>query len=95
MKDYNNSKSNYKREEILKLKFPFYLVLGSLRSGKKWILFFVDQVNVKLLQNFSLQITDGAIQLLTNKISTRFEKTWTQQVCVEELNSFLMPIFLS
>jgi len=35
MKDYNNSKFSYKREEMFKLKSPFCLMLGSLRSGGK------------------------------------------------------------
>ena len=72
MKDYNNSNFNYKREETLKLKSPLYLVLGSLRRFEKWILFFIDRVNIKLLQNFSLWITNGVAQLLSNEISKRF-----------------------
>ena len=47
MKSYNSS-FNYKREETLKLRSPLYLGLGSLRSGGKWVLFFVDRVNVRL-----------------------------------------------
>jgi len=50
---------------------PLYLKLGSLCSGRKWILFSVDQVNVKLFWESSLQITDGVAQLLSNGISKR------------------------
>ena len=73
-KNYNNSKSNYKREEIFKLKFPLCLVLGSSRGGRKWFLFSVDRVNVKLLQHLSPWTTDGVAQLLSNGISKKYKK---------------------
>ena len=62
------------REEIFKLKFPLCLVLGSSRGGRKWFLFSVDRVNVKLLRHLSPWTTDGVAQLLSNENSKRFKK---------------------
>jgi len=98
MKDYNNSKSsNYKREKILQLKSLFCLMLGSLRSSEKWILFFIDRMNVKLLWNFSPWITDGVAQLLSNKISKRFGQNMNSASLCKRVSwtLFFMPIFLS
>jgi len=95
IKVYNNSYSNYKREEILKLKSPLYLMLGSLCSGGKWILFFVDRVNVKLLQNFSPWITDGVARLLSNEISKGFRQNLNSSSLCRRVELLVKLIFLS
>jgi len=58
-----NQYSDYKREEIFKLKSPFYLMLSSWCSGGKWFLFSVDRVNVGVFWESSLRIMDGVAQL--------------------------------
>ena len=81
MKSYNHSNPNYKREKTLKLRPSLYLRLGSLRSGRKWFLFFVDPVNVRAFWESSLQIMDGVTQLLSKQnLKETWVKTWTQQV---------------
>jgi len=76
-------KSNYKREKTLKLKSSFCLKLGSLYSSKKWILFSIDQVNIKLLQNSSPLIIDGVAQLLCNEISVDTLKMQNSQTTLQ------------
>jgi len=92
MKDYNNSDPNYKREEMFKLKHPLYLMLGSLRKVN---LFYVNQVNVKLLQSFSSRITDGIAQLLSNEISKRFEKNLNSTSLCRRVELFVQPTFFN
>ena len=87
IKSYNNSNSNYIREKTLKLRSPLFLRLGSLRSGRKWILFSIDRVNVKLLQNFSPWMTDWVTQLLSNEIPKRLRQKLELNKLVDELNS--------
>jgi len=90
MKDYNNliKNFNYKREKIFKLKSLVYLRLSSLRGSGKWILFFVDRVNVKLFGKSSPWITDGVIHLLSNGISKGLGQILVLIKLVEEFNSF-------
>jgi len=74
MEDYNNLKNfNYKREKMFMLKSSLYLMLGSWCGGGKWNLFSVDRVNAAVLWESSLRIMDRVAQLLSNKISKRFE----------------------
>ena len=82
---------------------PLYLMLGSLCSGWKWILFFVDQVNVELFWKSSLWITDEVAQFLSNEISKRLEarRICAQQVvrrvklfCIPQLEILISPRFV-
>jgi len=41
-------KLKFQLEETLKLRSPLYLGLSSLRYGKRWVLFSIDRVNVRL-----------------------------------------------
>jgi len=71
MKDYNNSNSKYKGEEIFKLKSPLYLMSGSSGDGGKWVLFSVDKVSVKLLWEYSLWIAnENLIEIFKNLNTT-------------------------
>ena len=90
MKNYNHSNPNYKREKTLKLRSSLYLRLGSLRTSGKWILFFVDRVNVKLFWKSSPWITYGVAQLLSNEISKRLRQKLELSKLVEEFNTLLV-----
>ena len=50
---------DYKREKIFKLKSSLCLMLDSWCCGGKWILFFVDWVNVTIFWESSLRTMDG------------------------------------
>ena len=70
MKDYNNSNSKYKGEEIFKLKSPLCLMSGSSHGGGKWVLFFIDEVSVKLLWEYSLWIANENLKEIFKNLNT-------------------------
>jgi len=70
MKDYNNSNSKYKGEEIFKLKSPLSLMSGSSHGGGKWVLFFIDEVSVKLLWEYSYWIANENLKEIFKNLNT-------------------------
>ena len=65
--NYSGSIILYKRGEIFKLRSLLCLKLGSWCGDGKWILFFVDRVNVRTSWESSLWIVDEVTQLLSTK----------------------------